>query len=161
MGSGKTTVGRDLAERLSCSYLDNDTLLLTSAGATAETLAAAVGAHALHEHESQQIRELVQTPGPFVASIAASVGDRPTDLSLLSTAGYVVYLRARPDTIAQRVGAGEGRPWLRDDPGTVIQRMFDGRDSAYRACATVVVDCDDLEPASIVEALVPMLRATG
>lgn len=159
MGSGKTTVGTQLAAMLGCRYLDNDTLLLLSGGASAQTMAVAHGADALHQSESVQLRALVDLPAPFVASIAASVGDRPEDMSLLASSGLVVYLRARPTTLANRLGSGEGRPWLGDDPTAVIYRMFAQRDAAYRGGATTVIDCDDVDPYSISQRIALELRS--
>jgi shikimate kinase len=62
-----------------------------------------------------------------------------------------VWLRARPDTSAVRVGTGESRPLLADDPLGALQRLGEERRPFYEDVADVVVDVDDVAPADIVE----------
>ncbi|WP_322780958.1 shikimate kinase [Frankia sp. Cas4] len=140
MGAGKSTVGTALATLLGCRYLDNDVLLTQQAQAGPRELATA-GPAALHDHESRQLRTLLELPGPFVAGVAASVADRPHDMALLAAAGWVGYLRATPRTLAGRVGGGAGRPWLDDDQQAVLESMFAARDRVYRR-TDYVVDTD-------------------
>jgi shikimate kinase len=157
MGAGKSTVGRALADLLSCPYLDNDVLLEQQSRATAEQLATAP-AGVLHAEESRQLDALLALPGPFVAGVAASVADRPDALTRLTRAGRVVYLRAAPATLAARVGAGADRPWLGDDPRRILERMFAARDDAFRATAHLTVDTDGRDPADIAAELAARLE---
>ena len=138
MGAGKSTVGRALARRLGWAYRDNDMLLRAQTGLAAPTLADQ-GREALHTQESRQLRALVEAPPPFVAGVAASVADYPDDLALVANAGHVVYLRTSPEKLAERVGAGAGRPWLQDpDPLTVLRRQMAQRDGIYKSLGYVV-----------------------
>ncbi|EIV92047.1 shikimate kinase [Frankia sp. QA3] len=157
MGSGKSTVGRSLADRLGWPYLDNDTLLQQRTGLDAPTLAE-LGRQALHAQESRQLRALLDTPAPFVAGIAASVADNSDDLALMADAGHVVYLRTTPSTLARRVGHGRGRPWLGGDPLTTLTEMFDARDDAYRRVGHVV-DTDGRNPHEIAAELARLFGA--
>ncbi len=147
MGAGKSTVGTALATLLGCRYLDNDVLLTQQARAGPRELATA-GPAALHDQESRQLRTLVGLPGPFVAGVAASVADRPHDMALMAATGWVGYLRATPRTLAERVGAGAGRPWLADNQRAVLESMFAARDRVYRS-ADHVVDTDGRDVAEI------------
>ncbi|WP_163552354.1 shikimate kinase [Candidatus Frankia alpina] len=144
MGSGKSTVGRALADRLGRSYLDNDALLQQRTGLDAPALAG-LGRQALHAQESGQLRALLDTPAPYVAGIAASVADNPDDLARIAAAGRVVYLRASPRTLARRVGRGQGRPWLDGNLLTTLTQMFAARDDSYRRVGHVV-DTDGRDP---------------
>lgn len=160
MGAGKTAVGAALAEILGWPLLDNDAELTRRTGRTLTDLARA-GWDALHGSEAEQLRAAADLPPPFVAGVAGSVGDRPDDLELLRRTGAVVYLRAAPRTLAERVGDGAGRPWLDGDPLAWLTGMLARRGPAYLAAADVVVDVDDLAPAEAAEvvaaALVPVL----
>jgi shikimate kinase len=153
MGSGKTTVGRRLAALLNCPYYDNDELLVEGSGETLVTLADA-GGDRLHEGESAHARHLTVLPPPFVAGIAASVGDRPDVMTLLQATGTIVYLRAHPEVIARRIGTGEGRPWFDGNVLPVLEEMFANRDGAFAHAAHITVDCDEGTPDSIVASIV-------
>src|SRR5262249_46653960 len=115
MGAGKSVVGALLAAKLGWDYRDNDVLLQQQTGLNAPALATK-GRDVLHAQESRQIRTLLVAPPPFVAGVAASIADYHDDLTLLCDAGHVIYLRAAPATLAQRVGDGDGRPWLAGNP---------------------------------------------
>ncbi len=158
MGAGKSTVGALMAQALGRPYLDNDELLHQQTGRTAVELAAE-GGNRLHEAESRQLRSLGALRRPFVAAVAASVADRPDDLQLLRSLGDSVYLRLRPETLARRVGVGQGRPWLGGDQLTVLTEMFSARDPVLVRVADVVIDCDELVPAAIVTRALDGLRA--
>jgi shikimate kinase len=77
---------------------------------------------------------------------------------LLARSGTVVWLRARPETLAKRVGDGAGRPLLGDDPGAALAALYEVRKPLYESVASVIVDVDDLPPEVVVERV---LTATG
>jgi shikimate kinase len=137
MGAGKSVVGALLAAKLGWDYRDNDALLQQQTGLDAPALAA-LGRDVLHAQESRQLRTLLVAPPPFVAAVAASVADYRDDLTLLCDAGHVIYLRAAPATLAQRVGHGEGRPWLEGNPLPTLERMYAARDEIYQSVGQTV-----------------------
>lgn len=160
MGAGKSTVGGALAGLLGWPYLDNDLLLRRRTGIDTVGLAA-LGRGALHLQESRQLHALLDVAPPYVAGIAASVAERPDDLAVLRAAGLAVYLRARPATLAGRIGPGEGRPWLDAEPRVVLGRMFRTRDATLRL-ADLVVDTDERDPADVAAGIAPLLaRGAG
>jgi shikimate kinase len=155
MGCGKSTVGRLLAAH---PYYDNDELLLEGTGETLVSLAGA-GGEALHDDESEHARCLTRMPPPFVAGVAASIGERPDVMTLLRASGTVVYLRAHPESLARRLGSGEGRPWLDGDPLPVLEEMFAKRDGAFARAADLTVGCDHANPQSIADEILMYLGA--
>src|SRR2546423_1508584 len=82
MGSGKTTVGEQLAAQLGCDYLDNDATIADLAGRTTVALAEA-GGTLLHDWESRYVQHVQQLRPPVVCGIPASAADRPADLRTL------------------------------------------------------------------------------
>jgi shikimate kinase len=162
MGAGKSVVGAQLAAMLGRAYRDNDTLLQQQTGLDAPTLAE-IGRSALHAQECRQLRAMLVAPPPFVAGVAASVADHRDDLALLVRAGQVVYLRASPATLAQRVGRGEGRPFLGQDGGRTLRTlraMFDRRDPVLRELG-LVVDTDGRHPGQIATELAHRFTPPG
>ena len=144
MGAGKTEVGTLVASRLQIPWYDNDVELTAQSGRTAAELAAE-GA-ALHDHESSQLHRKALDPPPFAAGVAAGVADRPDDLALLRRTGWVVYLRARLETILLRVSQDPQRPWLDADPEVWLAAHLSSREPAYVGAADVVLDVDDRSP---------------
>jgi shikimate kinase len=152
MGAGKSTVGAALASRLKRPYLDNDAELTRAQGEDAVALAQH-GAVALHEAEAAYVESLFVQPGTFVASLPASVADRPTLATAINDLGFVVYLRAHPDVLAGRVGTDPERPWLATEAGATLHAMFGKRDAVFRETCDLQVQTDALAPAAIVDVI--------
>jgi shikimate kinase len=82
--------------------------------------------------------------------------------SLLSGAGTVVWLRAKPATLAARVGAGNGRPLLaggQEQAAARVAELAAVRAPLYRAVAEVVVDVDGRTPKQVADRVVAAWRA--
>jgi shikimate kinase len=150
MGAGKTTIGRALERASGLVYVDNDVHLAHRTGADTRSLAQATGPEQLHAAEVAQLREALDADVPGVVAAAAGVVDQPEGVQLLREA-FVVYLRARPETLAARVGAGEGRPWLDGDPLAWLTSTLARRAECYEELADVVVDVDDAAPEQLAE----------
>ena len=83
----------------------------------------------------------------------------PDNRRALRESGTVVWLRARVDTLAERVGSGAGRPLLGHDPPAALARLDAERRPLYEELAGVVVDVDELSPNQVVERIVETMRA--
>jgi shikimate kinase len=160
MAVGKSTIGRELAGRLGYRYLDNDDLVAAAAGTSLAALLHRDGTGGLRRAESAALTVALSLPPAVVAGVAAGVVDEPADRArLVAAAAVVVWLRARPATLAARVGDGGGRPWLRPDPLAAFERMATARAARYAEVADLVVDVDDLQPAAAADVIVRFVRA--
>lgn len=160
MGAGKSATGSAVADLLGWSFFDNDRELEAFEGRTVVELAAD-GAESLHARESAQLHRAAMLPPPFVAGVAASVGDRPMDLDLLRDSGCVVYLRASVDVLVQRVGSGTDRPWLGGDPEVWITQQLIRREPYYLTAAPIVIDVDRLTAAEAGAVVIDRLFDAG
>jgi shikimate kinase len=139
MGSGKSTVGKVVADRLGRRFVDSDDEIERRTGRTAREIAAADGLPVLHRLELDVLRDALAADEPSVIGSAASVVDEPLGRLALSTADQVVWLRADPRELEQRSATGSHRP-------TVPPEVMAAREPRYRSVATSAVDVDDLAP---------------
>ena len=86
-----------------------------------------------------------------MVSAAGGVVLSPSNRALLARSGTVVWLRADPVVLADRVGDGAGRPLLDDDPAAALVALYEVRRPLYEAVASLAVDVDALTPDEVVE----------
>lgn len=151
MGAGKTTVGRELATRLGWAFLDSDAMVEASTGSTVVELLATGGEQAFRVEESRVLAEALATPTPTVVSAAGGTVLDAGNRARLKSQAMVVWLRADPATLTDRVGAGEGRPLLADDPAARLSELDAVRRPFYEEVADVVVDVDGLDPSRVAD----------
>jgi shikimate kinase len=156
MGSGKTTVGRELARQTGWPFLDNDALVRELTGREPQAIDAEDGEDALHDAEVAAFGAALGRPGPGIVAIAGTIVDRPAELERLGAAGHVVWLRGRPETLRERIGSGAGRradavdlDWLR--------ARAEEREPAYRSVADQIVDIEGHRPRSIASAILDVI----
>lgn len=158
MGAGKTSVGVALSARTGWPYLDNDELVARATGKPTPEVLTEEGLGALREAESAALTEALTMPAPVIAGVAGGVVDDVHDRERLrESEAVVVWLRARIETLVQRVGVGEGRPWLQPDPETALRKLYEGRADRYRSAADLVVDVDDIPPTVVAERILGYL----
>jgi shikimate kinase len=158
MGAGKTTAGRRVAGHLGWDYLDSDADVERETGWTVPELFARRGEQAFRDAEADSLRRACAGTAPVVVSVAGGAVLRPENRELLRSCGRVIWLRARPETLASRVGDGAGRPLLDDDPGAALIALDAVRRPLYAEVADETIDVDDLSPAEV-EALI--MQAAG
>lgn len=159
MGSGKTTLGRALAERIGWTYHDNDHLVDLATGQTARELGTR-GHAPLRDAEGDALRAGLQLPPPCIVGAAAGVVLDPQLRALLNERGLVVWLRADPSVLARRAESGRHRPWLDHDPVGWMTSTAAEREPLYRSVADVALDSGQSGPDALVEAIVDWLATT-
>lgn len=139
MGTGKSEVGRRLAQRLGRAFVDTDRLVEARAGKRIATIFAEDGEPAFRTLERAAVAEAAGRGGPVVAVGGGAVLD-PENVRCLRAAGVLVYLTARPEIIMGRVGDGSNRPLLQGDPRAAVARLLAERGPVYAAAADITVD---------------------
>ena len=143
-GCGKTMLGRHLAERLGCEFLDSDAVVQERAGATIAELFEREGEEYFRRLESEAIMELTEKRGIVLATGAGAVLSRQ-NRRCLGERGIVVYLRIGVHAQLARIGDDRARPLLKNsaDLRTTLERLTREREDHYREIADVVIDVDD------------------
>lgn len=157
MGAGKTTVGRLLGERLGRDYLDNDEQVVRNTGRTVPEIMETDGVAAFRIEEKKALAQGATADTPIVVSAGGGVVLDPDNRACLRENGFTIWLRAGIETMAERVGSGEGRPLLGDDPEAALRRLYPEREPYYSDVADLVVDVDGLTPEQVVDRIVAAL----
>jgi shikimate kinase len=159
MGAGKTTIGRELARRTGWPFLDNDALVRELTGREPKAIDAEDGEDGLHAAELAALRAALTRPGPAVIAVAgAIVDDASASAELRANSAHVVWLRARPETLRGRIGAGVGRRADARDLGWLAEKAT-VREPRYRAVADQVIDIEDRRSSAIAQSILAELEA--
>ncbi len=161
MGSGKSTVGRLLAEHLGWAYCDSDTDVEAATGCTVPEIFEREGEPAFRRAEAEVLARACRLDAPVVVSAAGGSVLDPDNRRRLTQSGTVVWLRARPETNARRVGDGAGRPLLGDDPPEAMARLYAERAPLYGEVADLVIDVDDLPPTQVMARILQVVGDDG
>ena len=158
MGSGKTTVGRALAQRLHLPFIDTDKILVERTGVPVTTIFEIEGDAGFRRRESAVIAELAHAPDQVVATGGGAVLSADTR-ALMRSAGRVIYLRARIDHLWERTRHDTSRPLLATpDPRATLAALLEARDPLYRDVAHIVVDTGTQSANTLVSRLISALR---
>jgi shikimate kinase len=139
-GSGKSTVGRQLARHLGLEFLDSDTVIEQRLGMPIRDWFAQRGEDAFRDEEQAVIDELSQRPQAVLATGGGAVL-RPSNRNALHSRCHVFYLRSSPEELFRRLRHDTQRPLLQvDDPLKRLRELYRDRDPLYRRTAHFVVE---------------------
>ena len=147
-GSGKSTVGKVLAERLALQLVDADGLIEAQEGQTLQQIMDGRGNTVFRAIEEQVLTDMALFPS--VISTGGSVVYSEKIMARLTAATTVVYLRAQLSTIEYRVSLAPERG-IASDGDQTLQDLYEERVPLYERYADIVVDCDEATPEQIAE----------
>lgn len=138
MGTGKSSVGRQLAAELGFEFVDTDELIESRAGRSISEIFEQSGEAAFRELEAQVVKEL-STREKLVISTGGGLIVNPANLASLKSHALVVCLWASPDSIWQRVRGQTHRPLLATpDPLAKIRALLAEREPHYKRADVLV-----------------------
>lgn len=143
MGSGKTTVGLRLSYRLRRPVIDTDKEIEREEQRAISDIFATDGEAYFRDRETACLRKLIGSGNNQIISVGGGLPMREENRALLHELGQVFYLRAKGETIYERVKDDTTRPLLQGgDPLAKIRTLLNERDPYYRAAADVVITVD-------------------
>jgi shikimate kinase len=161
--TGKTTVGRLLAERFGLTFVDCDAELESRAGRSIADIFASDGETAFRDLEEGTIRAICEeTPGAVLATGGGAVL-RESNRHRLSHYGVIVWLSAPAPVLVDRLKRdGQGRPSL-TSAGLLeeVAHVLAAREPIYRAAADVAVDASHPDPHAVADRVARAVAALG
>lgn len=152
MGSGKTTVGRLLAKKLSLPCMDADQQIEKIQEKTVSEVFAESGEAAFRDMETELLEKLVREKQTLVLCAGGGMPVREENRRLLGQLGTVVYLTADAGTLEMRLKGDCSRPLLagsEDELRKKIEMLMKSREQIYLDAADLVIRTDGLSPDKI------------
>ncbi len=157
-GSGKSTVGRQLARRLQLPFVDSDQAIELRLGCPIREFFEREGEARFREIEAEVIDTLTQQ-GAGVLSTGGGAVLRAENRQHLRSRGRVIYLKSHPEELIRRLRHDTNRPLLQvADPMAKLRELFATRDPLYRQTAHFVVETGRPSVATLVNMIVMQLE---
>lgn len=158
MGSGKSTVGQMLAERLGVPFCDTDSRVQRNCGQSIAEVFASRGEEAFRDQESIALGECLRDGG--VVATGGGIVLREDNRALLGGAGiHVAWLDASPEGLAERLEGATDRPLLGNDPRSALVSLDHQRRPLYAEVASMRVDTTNTSPEVVCDELEAWVRS--
>jgi shikimate kinase len=160
MGSGKTTVGKRIAQELGYAFVDSDDVVASTAGKSVREIFAQDGEAMFRQCESEAIKSvLADRQSSVVLATGGGAVISSYNRSLISEqASTVVWLDASVEDLVVRTKSGATRPLLDGDAATTLQSLSSQRSAWYDEVATVRIDTRGKSVAKVCSAVVEAIR---
>ena len=160
-GSGKTTIGRQLARRLGVPFVDSDHVIEERLGCSIREYFAREGEDAFRDVEQAVLDDLSQHHHGVLSTGGGSVL-REANRRHLHERGHVIYLRTSPEDVFRRLRHDTARPLLQvDDPLGRLRSLYEVRDALYRDTAHFVLETGRPSVSTLLNKIVMQLELSG
>lgn len=157
MGSGKSSVGKQLAEKLHRSFFDSDIEIEKSTGVKIPLIFELEGENGFRKRETQTLKKLVRKKQIILATGGGAI-IREYNRQLLQNNGIIVYLLTSIDTILERTKWDQNRPLLQtENPRLKLESLMKSRAPLYENLAQLTVATDNRTLQEVVESIIDNL----
>ena len=158
MGSGKSSIGKRVAQALRFQFADTDALIVQRSGQEIAKIFAQHGEEYFRELETSALRSCAQFSRTVLAT-GGGVVVREENRALLRELGLVVQLTASEEVIFERVSRNRKRPLLHtEDPRATVHELLAARRPLYDATAQLTIDSTALAHAAVAEQIITAAR---
>lgn len=159
MGTGKTTVGRQLSRKLKMDFYDSDRVIEERTGADIPLIFEKEGEEGFRRRETAVIDELSQKSNIILATGGGAVLDAENRKHLVSR-GTVFYLKSNLNTLLNRTSKDKNRPLLHADepPKVILKRLLEQRGPLYEETADYVITTANNSIHRVIQAIIKRLK---
>ena len=158
MGSGKTSIGRLVAQRPGFQFIDTDAVIVERAGLPIAEIFSRHGEAWFREQETAALRSL-GLRHRAVVSTGGGIVLREENRALLRELGLVVWLMASEEVIFERVSRNKKRPLLQTaDPRATVHELLEQRRTHYEEAAQFTLDSTSLTHAAAADIIIAEAR---
>lgn len=144
MGTGKTSVGKRVAQSLDFHFVDTDEEIVNEVGKSIPQIFEESGEDYFRELETQVLKRVCQNTQQII-STGGGIVIRPENHPILKAVRNVIWLKASPEIIFERVRRSRDRPLLEtEDPQQTIRDLLASRDGLYATCSGLTIATDEL-----------------
>lgn len=160
MGTGKTTIGRQLAQALGLEFEDSDREIQRRTGVDIPTIFEYEGEEGFRVREKKVVADLVEVENQVLATGGGAVTDAD-NRRLLPARGFVIYLECSPEQQYDRTYKDKNRPLLQsDDPLASLKQLMKERDPLYQEIADLVVSTEGRSASAVVKDIVQHIETS-
>ena len=158
MGSGKTTIGSLLAQKLGLSFRDTDHLIEEQEEKTVSQIFLDQGEDAFRAIEKRVLREELLSDGTVLSLGGGAPISIDAQSALRAIASHIIFLDISLSTVAPRIGFNRDRPLLLNNPRGQWQTLMEARRPIYEAIADATINVDDKSEEEIVTIVLSSLE---
>lgn len=134
MGSGKTTVGKVLANKLTKKFIDTDELIEKQEKISINEIFSSFGESCFRTLETEMIKKVCKSQNQII-STGGGIVEKPENIKILKKKSVVFYLYAPVEELFERIKNEKNRPLLNNDaPKWALEKLFQKRESLYEQC---------------------------
>ena len=157
MGSGKTTIGKQLSKKLNKLFIDTDLLIKQKTGVDITTIFELEGEDGFRLRETNLLHELLLEHDKVIAT-GGGIVLLEANRKLLKKIGKIIYLKADPNDLAIRLRQDKSRPLIQNvDLLKKLNTLFEERDSLYKSLANYIIETKNKRVIDINEEIMELL----
>lgn len=157
MGTGKSTVGKKLSEKLNWGFIDTDELIEKKAGMKIKDIFSRFGEDYFRELETNTIIE-VSNLDRYIIAVGGGAVLKDINMKYLEKNGVIINLKAKPETIYKRTVNTDERPLLnKPNPMEEIKKLLAYREPYYKRCS-FVIETDELSIDEVADKIIKELK---
>ncbi len=161
MGSGKSTVGKRLAQVLEYEFVDSDREIEQKTGVSINHIFDVEGEVGFRKREESAIRTLTKKTGFVLATGGGSILSAE-NRHLLNNTGLVIYLKTSVEAILERTSRDKCRPLLQtENPRKTLQNLMQQRESLYQQVAHYTIETDNKNATTVADEIVDSIGKTN
>jgi len=158
MGSGKTTVGKQLAKRTRMDFVDSDHMIEDRCGVSISTIFDIEGEDGFRKRETKMLEELCERSGIVLATGGGAITVEENRI-LLRKSGFVVYLKTSIETQLARTQKNQNRPLLENvDAQRKLTELMEERGALYEQEADLVVTSGERIVSKVVDEIMQAIE---